>query len=249
MLVVDAGNEHVVERLLTVGAQVNHANAFGLNALCLAAKQGHENVVRCLLRSAKCDQDDQRAFANPLWLAASRDDLSMVQLLLRETKIGCHTTLSTCRLPLNTPLVAAMLRASSDVVHLLLSSPRIERNLTDRYGGTIMHQAWMVDTEHLDNTRIIISAKMFALNAKYQGGDTPLGLAVMNHSFDITKLLLQTGGVDANAANSHGQTPINVAIDNVDLKIVELLPDYGVNVKSCSDSEESAHRDCSERLP
>jgi ankyrin repeat protein len=107
-----------------------------------------------------------------------------------------------------TPLLAACLFSSAEVVDLLLSCPTIDANLRDEEGSTILH-GYSFNHPHL-----LIDSGKFALEARNRAGQTPLALAACKGDLGLLKALLRTRKAEIEPLNSDGRTPLMLAIQS-----------------------------------
>ena len=77
------GHTRVAERLIAVGASVDHTCDNGNTPLFLAAEQGHTSTVELLLNvNARMDLANTSTGASPLYVAAERGHTWIVEMLL-----------------------------------------------------------------------------------------------------------------------------------------------------------------------
>lgn len=78
------GDAALITKLLAEGADVNEMNSFGATPLHVACNEGHEDVVRVLLKARAIDLDRREAMEDrtALHLAAKHGQLHCVELLL-----------------------------------------------------------------------------------------------------------------------------------------------------------------------
>jgi hypothetical protein len=132
------------------------------------------------------------------------------------------------------PLVAALAREHFQTADLLRHNGA-DLDFQGRYGMNPLHGA--AYSGNFEVVRILIEYDPAYINARNEGGETPLLLAsagqYLKSGTDLRlflRLLLEHGA-DINAQNRVGQTPLHYASFNGALEVVPLLLEYGANVE------------------
>jgi ankyrin repeat protein len=133
------GNEQVVQLLLDHGAQVNDfgegSHGLAKPPLYLAAKRGHEGVVRKLLASGAWPVGEA------LQAAAAEGDIKIARVLLEAGEIQGTPFAST--ISSTNTLQSAALGGNLALVHLLLSRGADVNHYGGEYGYAIHAAAWL----------------------------------------------------------------------------------------------------------
>ncbi|XP_055795345.1 protein fem-1 homolog B-like [Salvelinus fontinalis] len=200
---------------------VTHLAGQRSTPLIIAARNGHDKVVRLLLDHYRVDTEQTGTVrfdgyvidgATALWCAAGAGHFEVVrQLVCHQAKVN-HTTVTN-----STPLRAACFDGCLDIVKYLVD-----------------HQAKIGIANKYDNTCLMIAAYKghtdvvgFLLehgadpNSKAHCGATALHFAAEAGHLDIVKELVRCQA--AMVVNSHGMTPIKVAAESCKAEVVELL--------------------------
>jgi len=229
----------------------------GRTLLSFAAGEGHEDIVKLLLKSVDPDLKDGKDGRTPLSWAANYGHEAIVKLLLGIGKIdidskdydgdtplslaanGGHEAivkllLETGRIDINskatygyTPLFNAVSRRNEAIVMLLLQTGKVDINPKDYYGNTPL--SWAANNGDEAIVRLLLDTGKADINAKTRYyGETALSLATTKGYNGIVKLLLETGKADINAKTSYyGKTALSLAIENEHEAIVKLLLETG----------------------
>lgn len=237
-----AGNEEIVELLLSEGADVN-ARRFGdYTPLFVAVAAG-------------CDLETLQRFTNfPLspWTAQETDRKrspanpevfrDVVKLLLKH---GADVTLSEKQHGF-VALHYAVFGGSREIVAALLEGgapahpPVPSGNLSSRYLSPLhlaAHYGDMAICELLISRGADVDAKLPTDGGMwiYSTRRTPLHHAVESRDGKLVALLLKAGA-EVNAADSKGRTPLHGACEHADASVVETLLAHGARVNA-ADSE------------
>lgn len=243
-----------VEMLLARGANINYVNAVGETPICLAAKNGYEDIFKLLIDSGALINPTEPEHKMPLSLAIMKRHNNIVKLLLengakvdeKDGSIGktplslaaSHTDQSILRLILEhkaevhandykitkSPFLSAIMDGNKDYVQSCL------RQQLRLYEGaldyyTVRPLSLAVLKGHRDIAKLLL--KNGAVADEVYCGLSLLSLAISNGHHDIVELLLNNGA-DADATvDSSGKRPLSLAILNGHPDIVKLLLRYG----------------------
>ena len=144
------------------------------------------------------------------------------------------------------PLVAALAGGYFRTADSLLHNGA-DTNVRGRYGRNPLHAAAYFG--NFEVVRILIEWNPADINAKDEGGWTPLFWASSGDNFDdgsVVRLLLEHGA-DINAESESGWTPLHWASIRGALKVVRLLVEHGADVEAKDNEgktalQEAAHR-------
>lgn len=215
----------MVEMLLARGANINSVNAVGETPICLAAKDGHEDIFKLLRDAGALINPTEPEHKMPLSFAIKGRHKNIVKLLLengakideKDGSIG------------QTPLSLAASNTDQSILRLILEY-RAEVHANDY---KITESPFLLAIMG-GNTEYVQSCLKQQLRL-YQGAFdyytiTPLSLAVLSGHEDIVKLLLENG---AQAREMfYGLSLLSMAIAKGYYDIVELLLKNGAHVST-----------------
>jgi len=224
---------------------VNGTDDAGMTPLIWAARCGHGELVKLLLREKNIqpDQQDTNYGRTPLSWAAENGHEDVVRLFLglrlaNSGNLGRQwgkaprvAGLLFGRRYINpdcssksgrTPLSWAAEKGHEGIVKLLLERRDINPNTSDTiYGRTPL--LWAAGTGHEEIVKLLLESRNVNPNISSKSGQTPLLWAAETGHEGIVKLLLEMRGVNPNISSKAGQTPLMLATKNGHDKIVELL--------------------------
>jgi len=228
---------------------VNGTDDAGMTPLIWAARYGHEEVVRLLLREKHIqpDQHDTGSGRTALSWAAGNGDEGLVRLLLGSQFVNPGSLGhrwgkawraagqlfgrryinpdSSCRSG-RTPLSWAAENGREGVVKLLLGRGDVNPNRLDRYGRTPL--LWAVRNDHEGVVKLLFGRKDLNPDIPDPGyGQTPLSWAAGYGREGVVRLLLERKDVTLNGSSKSGRTPLLWAAENGYERIVELLLERG----------------------
>lgn len=189
--------------------------------LIIAARNGHDKVVRLLVDHYKVDTEQTGTVrfdgyvidgATALWCAAGAGHFEVVRLLLSHRANVNHTTVTN-----STPLRAACFDGRLDIVRYLVER-RADIRITNKYDNTCLMIA--AYKGHADVVRFLLERGADP-DAKAHCGATALHFAAEAGHLEIVKeLVRRRAGM---AVNGHGMTPLKVAAESCKADVVELL--------------------------
>ncbi len=189
-------------------------NEDGEPMMVVAAKNGHEDVVKYMLLRAM-DPDTNYVMKwdlgkTPLMVAAQNGFTSLVDLLLT---------------------------SKGDPILLSFDHSRSDPNKQDIHRNTALIYA--AGNGHIDVVELLLKNKANP-NLKNKAGSTALYTAVMRgRSESIVKMLLDYGA-DPDIKDKSGETALMCAVKEGNLKIAKLLLDYGARVDRKNKKKETA---------
>jgi len=201
----------------------------------LAAKNGHLEIVRLLIKNGADVNIVNKEKETALHLAAKNGHLEIVGLLIEKLLIekGKVDTLN------NNYITALHLAAKNghlEIVKLLIENGA-DVNVIGLYVNTAIYSA--LERGHLEIVKLLIDngANVNALNTKVGNPhphETVLNLAVRQKNPEIVSLLLNSADV------INKNTSLHLAAENGHLEIIRLLIDNGADVNSLNTSNKRA---------
>uniref|UniRef100_A0A1A8F6Z2 Protein fem-1 homolog B n=1 Tax=Nothobranchius korthausae TaxID=1143690 RepID=A0A1A8F6Z2_9TELE len=189
--------------------------------LIIAARNGHDKVVRLLLDHYKVDTEQTGTVrfdgyvidgATALWCAAGAGHLEVVRLLVTHHANVNHTTITN-----STPLRAACFDGRLDIVRYLVENSA-DISITNKFNNTCLMIA--AYKGHVDVVRFLLQQGA-DVNAKAHCGATALHFAAEAGHLEIVKELMSCQS--SLVVNGHGMTPLKVAAESCKADVVELL--------------------------
>ncbi|CZR67942.1 related to heterokaryon incompatibility protein [Phialocephala subalpina] len=195
IMILDDLEEHdkADERLLE--ARSDYVAAFGKNhlprlisqcgrtLLSFAAGEGHEDVIKLLLKTVDPDIKDGRFSRTPLWWAAGNGHEAVVNLLLATSQVEVDSKDYWGR----TPLWRAAESGHVAIVNLLLATSQVDVNSKDNDGRTPLW--WAAGNGHEAVVNLLLATSQVKVDLKDNYGKTPLSWAAWNGYEAIIELL------------------------------------------------------------
>jgi ankyrin repeat protein len=256
------GYHKVVEKLLSMSADVNLANNFGATALSAAVFNGQTDIVSQLLdlspRSVDAPLDDGVTTAH---LSCERGNLALLQQLLL---FGADPNAKT-KGERRTPLHYASEGGHTEMINILLGQNADPNALLKSTGSTPLHMSAKIGALEASRALLKNGAKpnIKGTEAIYEA--TPLFLAAQNGHEKVVSLLLKykaevdpklarvrvtpffiaverghtntakilhKNGANPNSENSQGITVLHMAVIQNRLSCLKLLHKWGAHVES-----------------
>lgn len=200
---------------------VTHLAGQRSTPLIIAARNGHDKVVRLLLDHYKVDTEQTGTVrfdgyiidgATALWCAAGAGHFEVVRLLVSHNANVNHTTLTN-----STPLRAACFDGRLDIVRYLVEH-KANISIANKYGNTCLMIA--AYKGHTDVVYFLLERGADP-NSTAHCGATALHFAAEAGHLEIVKELVRCQA--AMVVNGHGMTPLKVAAESCKADVVELL--------------------------
>ncbi|KAI9666476.1 MAG: hypothetical protein M1821_004412 [Bathelium mastoideum] len=203
---VEQGDADLVQYLLQKGAKADLANDNGTTPLLLAAKLGHEAIVRKLLETGEVTINS--GFANiysPLLVAAEKGHKAIVKQLFQTGKVNLDPRgLGDYKL-----LHIAAQDGLEDVVKQLLETGIVDINHQGSDGCTLLYTA--AKFGHAAVIKQLLEIDEIDINLPHKWEGTPLHVATRKGHEAVVQRLLERSEININAADGRGDTPLHVA--------------------------------------
>jgi len=204
---------------------INEGDFLGHTPLAWAAKNGHEGVVRILLRQVEINLGKaDNGGDTPLSHAARGGNEEVVKLLLEGDKVNPDKSDNYG----STPLLHAAWGGHEGVVRALLARDGVSPDKTDDYGDTPLSQA--ARGGYGGVVRAILERGDVNPDKPAHRGRTPLHNAARGGHEAVVKILLAQDEVNPDKADNYGNTPLSFAAWGGHEGVVKvLLARYDVN--------------------
>jgi len=204
------------------GCDINQTDCTGSTPLAWAAKNGHDGVVKILLRRGDVNPDNPDPYGRtPLLWAAGSSCEGVAEILLGRGDVNPNNPDQDGR----TPLAWAALNGYEGVVKILLRRDDINPNNPDKDGRTPL--LWAAMNGHEGVVKILLGRGDVDPNNIDQYGRTPLAWAAMNGHAGVVKILLGRGDVNPDNPDKYGLTPLSWAASKGREEVAEVLLERG----------------------
>src|SRR5581483_2969972 len=194
-------NKHVIDLLLSHGADINHANQQQRTPLHLAAWYGHYHTVRKLIMNKASIEVHDSYGDTPLQDALFQKHFKIAGLLLKN-----HADINSKDIHGHTALHIAAQKGNINTLKFLIQNGAFI-NCKNHESRTPLHLAVWDNQYHA--VQLLLKHGALA-NEKDLFGDTPLHDAIIRNNQKIARLLL-INGADSTIKNNAQQTPLNIA--------------------------------------
>ena len=218
----------VVKAVLTQDVCANQPNKSSETSLSIAAREGHEVVVKLLLNRYDIDSNHKDIHGDtPLSLAAIGGHKAVVEMLINreDTDLNSENDYG------DTPFSVAAWKGHDEMVRIPLERG-VDLESKDCWWQTPLHQATLEG--HFLIVKLLLQHNA-DIEARDNKGQTPLFLAAFNGHYKVVELLLRHNA-DTEARNNTNQTPLFLAAFNGHYKVVELLLRHNADVDTRSNT-------------
>jgi ankyrin repeat protein len=251
------GDVAQAKKLLAAGADAKAVNAYGVNAMQLAADASNTELIRLLLKAGADPNSPNPDGETALHLVARAGNVEAARLLLNagaevdpHESFGGQTPLMWAAARRHPEMVALLADKGADVNarsavrdYLRVATAESRAKQLDRGGFTpLMYAA----RENCGACVEVLLKHKVDINLPDPSGFAPMVIAMLNSNWDIAKRLIDAGA-DVNEWDIFGQAPLHVAIGNMNSRnnsnpldrdhpntttgreVVKLLLDRGAN--------------------
>ncbi len=221
---VNVGNEPAIEFLLgrhRFDLSEPFVDGYTLLHLAVDAERPSANVIRRLTGSPTCAHNAPFLGLTPLHYAVHKSMAFAVDALLESESVDANLSDQHG----NSLLHTALITGNIGTVHFLLTHPSADLGHRNLHGETPLHQAVKSRSNAPSLALQLFEADRTGaidVNAKDNGGDTPLHAVAKRGDFD-TGLILMSRGADVNAVNGTDDTVMQTALRFGNTRIVGLL--------------------------
>ena len=185
---------------------INQMDCGGSTPLAWAARNGHERVVKMLLRRGEINPDKpDNDGRTPLWGAALSGHREVVKILLARDDVNPNKPDSRGQ----TPLLGAVLSGHETVVKIVLARDGVSPDKPNNTGQTPLWWATYYGCEGVVKTLLTRGDVNPDRTNNY--GQTPLWGAVCNGHEGVVKILLGRNEVNPDRPDNIGRTPLFIA--------------------------------------
>lgn len=216
----------IVEELLEMGPRAvqidGQDSVTGETALVAAAKNGHIDIITCLLaRGARVDAGNKRG-VTALIAAAKEGHVAAVERLMQFRAVDLGQRDDDGR----TALIYASQENHMEIINLFLVQEGMDMEVVDNEGMTAL--SWSCLRGHLTATTVLLdnSANIYHTDST---GRTPLDLAAYQGSAALAQLLIERGST-LEHVDLNGMRPLDRAIACRNIQIVPVFLKKGAKL-------------------
>ncbi|KAG8178987.1 hypothetical protein JTE90_012500 [Oedothorax gibbosus] len=218
------GQENIVNALLLKGADINSTNDNNATALHISANQGHNDVVKVLLKyNSKLYKRVNNEGLTPLHLAVISGHDKVVSTLLNAGANPCLADNYN-----QTSIELAVAHDKFQIVKIILNQGNVNVNDKGKDGFTLLHIAAQMG--HLAIAEILVENGA-NIHAKNISGSKPIHIAARDGHLNVVKFYLDKN-IQLNDIGVIGESLLHYAIRGGQLEIVKYLINQNIDVNS-----------------
>ncbi|KAF5977752.1 hypothetical protein FCOIX_6349 [Fusarium coicis] len=215
------GQFEIAKLILQTGcADVNLPDLAGWTPLHQAARWKQDDIAQLILRTGVANVTARVHRQDPAYSWVIRYNscpILRLMLDLYDDNLGVHDCTMTI-LAIDTEWPD---KDWADKLKVMLRSRKINLNLCDDKGETILHRAVTKRSYHM--IKEILETENAPVNSRDSRGLTPLALACLTLDSDAVSPFLRTNSVDLNVADTNGYTPLHYAVQEYSVPITSAL--------------------------
>jgi ankyrin repeat protein len=215
------GQFEIAKLILQTGcADVNLPDLAGWTPLHQAARWKQDDIAQLILRTGVANVTARVHRQDPAYSWVIRyNSCPILRLMfdLYDDNLGVHDCTMTI-LAIDTEWPD---KDWADKLKVMLRSRKINLNLCDDKGETILHRAVTKRSYHM--IKEILETENAPVNSRDSRGLTPLALACLTLDSDAVSPFLRTNSVDLNVADTNGYTPLHHAVQEYSVPITSAL--------------------------
>jgi len=200
------------------GCDINQTDCTGSTPLVWAASNGHEGVVKILLRRDDINPGKATLYhETPFWWAANNKHERVAKILLGRD----DTDPDKPNADGESPLWSAAQYGNEGLVKILLGRDDIDPNQPNYYGTTPLSIA--AQNGHEGVVKTLLGRNGANPNSRNRDGETVLWRAAKNGKEGPVRLLLGRHDINSDQRDKRGRTPLVCAILNRHEGVVKIL--------------------------
>ncbi|XP_029394654.1 2-5A-dependent ribonuclease [Mus pahari] len=234
---VQAGRVDIVNLLLSHGADPHRRKKNGATPFIIAGIHGDVKLLEILLSHGadvnECDENGFTAFME----AAEHGNPEALRFLFAkgaDVNLRRQTTEDKRRSKRGgaTALMSAAEKGHLEVLRILLNEMKAEVDARDNMGRNALIRTLMNrNCENVEEITSILIQHGADVNARGEGGKTPLISAVERKHTGLVQMLLSREGINIDDRDNEGNTALLIAVEEQLKKIVQLLLEKGADTK------------------
>ncbi|GLB10584.1 hypothetical protein AtubIFM57258_006992 [Aspergillus tubingensis] len=218
ILAVKTNHLPICQRLVKNGAPIDYEGDNG-NALYLAAREGHRDIVEFLVQNKASVNHVNRYHGTALTAAVSFGNLDIARLLIEK---GAGMGINFFGETGDTPLGTAVVHDRLEAIQFLLDEGADINQPGNGYGSPL---AAAVSCSTYEVVQLLLNKGADVNNFDDMNG-SPLGAAAYSGRLEVVQLLLNKGA-DVNNFDDMNGCPLGAAARLGGLEVVQLLVEYG----------------------
>jgi ankyrin repeat protein len=206
------------------GSQCSRYHYQGWTPLLFAVRHGHQNVVSLLLENGADPEQpsmNEEDFEKPPLSHAVEEGHTNIARMLLKQGVNTEPTITSTDpdITRHTSLWLAAFRGHEAVIELLLDTCKVQLDLQDTFGRTIL--SYMAEQGPETMVRLIVTNGA-NVNIQDNARRTPLSYAAEAGHPEVVRVLLERGA-DQYVEDNKGETPRSRAIRNGNLEVIAVF--------------------------